>query len=238
MKGIILAGGTGSRLAPLTAVVNKHLLPIYNKPMVLYPLETLKRAGVTDIMLVTGAEHVGRFMEFLGDGSKYGVGITYRIQEKAGGISAAFALCESFAAGEDVHMILGDNIFSKNFIPTKSNYGCTVFLKEVDMESARSFGCAITEGDKVVYVEEKPKEPKSTLAVSGYYMFSGKAFEFVKNIKPSARGELEITDLINAYIQHNDCGFKMIDGFWSDAGTFDSLLKTNNYMYEESKAAQ
>ncbi|MCR4311607.1 MAG: sugar phosphate nucleotidyltransferase [Candidatus Taylorbacteria bacterium] len=237
MKGVLLAGGTGTRLAPLTSVVNKHLLPVYNKPMILYPLDTLKRAGVTDIMLVTGPEHIGRFIEFLGDGAKYGVNLTYRIQEKAGGIAEALGLCGAFAEGEDVHMILGDNIFSQTFIAKKSKYGCTVFLKPVDVTSARSFGCAMTKDDKVIYVEEKPKDPKSTLAVSGYYIFSLKAFEFIKSLKPSARGELEITDLIDFYVKNDDCGFSMIDGYWSDAGTFDSLLKASTYIRDESKTS-
>lgn len=235
MKGILLAGGTGTRLAPLTSVVNKHLLPIYNKPMILYPLETLRRAGVTNIMLITGPEHVGRFMEFLGDGTKYGVNLTYRVQEKAGGIAEAVGLCEAFAEGEDVYIILGDNIFTQTFIPKKSKYGCTIFLKEVSVESARSFGCAMIKNDKVVYIEEKPRDPKSTLAASGCYIFSSKAFEFIKRLKPSARGEFEITDLINFYIKNTDCGFAMIDGFWSDAGTFDSLLNTGVYVREEFK---
>lgn len=238
MKGVLLAGGNGTRLAPLTLVVNKHLLPVYNKPMVLYPLETLKRAGATDIMLVTGPEHIGRFMEFLGDGAAYGVSLTYRIQEKAGGIAEALGLCSEFADGEDVHMILGDNIFSQTFVPKKSQYGCTVFLKTTDVESARGFGCAMIEGDKVTFVEEKPKEPKSTLAVTGYYMFSNKAFQFTKGLKPSARGELEVTDLIDFYIKNNDCGFAMVDGYWSDAGTFDSLLNASMYIREEAKGME
>jgi glucose-1-phosphate thymidylyltransferase len=238
MKGILLAGGTGTRLAPLTSVVNKHLLPVYNKPMVLYPLDTLKCAGATDIMLVTGAEHIGRFMEFLGDGSKYGVHFTYRIQEKAGGIAEALGLCEDFAAGEDVQVILGDNIYAKTFVAEKSQYGCTVFLKNTDIESARRSGCALTEGDKVTFIEEKPKEPKSTLVATGYYMFSSKAFDFIKNLHPSTRGELEITDLINFYVQQGDCGFKMVEGYWSDAGTFDSLLNASTYARDEAKGSQ
>jgi glucose-1-phosphate thymidylyltransferase len=237
MKGVLLAGGSGTRLAPLTLIVNKHLLPVYNKPMILYPLDTLKRAGATDIMLVSGPEHINQFKEFLGDGAKYGVSLTYGIQEKAGGIAEALGLCEAFAAGEDIHMILGDNIFSKTFTPTKSNYGCTVFLKEVDEESIRSLGSAVVEGDTVVFVEEKPKEPKSTLAVSGYYLFPGSAFELIKTLKPSARGELEITDLIDFYVKNDDCGFVMVDGYWSDAGTHDSLLNASTYIREESKAS-
>lgn len=235
MKGILLAGGNGSRLAPLTNVVNKHLLPVYDKPMVLYPLQKLKDAGLKDIMLITGGEHLGRFAEFLGDGSKYDVNFTYRSQEKASGIAGAFSLCQDFAKGEDVSVVLGDNIFSKKFIPKKSKYGCTVFLKEVSETEARRFGCAVVKGDKVTNVEEKPKNPKSLLAITGYYMFSKDALEIVKKLKPSSRGELEITDVINTYVKKGDCGFRMVEGEWYDAGTFDSLLKSNNFAYEENK---
>lgn len=234
MKGVLLAGGTGTRLAPLTHVVNKHLLPVYNKPMVLYPLETLKRAGITDIMIVTGPEHVDRFKEFLGTGEKHGVRLTYGVQEKAGGIAEALGVCEDFAAGEGVHMILGDNIFAKDFIPAKSDYDCTVFLKETDTESIRSLGSAVVADGKVVFVEEKPKEPKSNLAVSGYYIFPANAFEHIKTLQPSERGELEITDLIDFYVQNNACGYAMVEGFWSDAGTHDSLLHASTYIREES----
>lgn len=234
MKGILLAGGNGTRLAPLTNVVNKHLLPVYDKPMVLYPLETLKRAGLTDILLITGGEHIGRFIEFLGDGSRHGVSLTYRVQERAEGIAGALSLCEQFANGDDVSVILGDNIFSAGFKPVKTNYGCTVFLKNVDEESAKRFGCAVVEGDCVVAVEEKPKHPKSTLAMTGYYMFSAKAFDFIRTLEPSARGELEITDLINFYVQNGDCGYSMVEGYWADVGTTDSLLSASVSIREEN----
>lgn len=235
MKGVLLAGGTGSRLAPLTLVVNKHLLPVYDKPMILHPLETLKRAGLTDIMVVTGGEHIGRFIEFLGDGSRFGVSLTYRVQEKAGGIAQALGLTEAFTCGEDVAVILGDNIFSKKFVPKASNYGCTIFLKKTDRAGAQRFGCAITEGDKVTYVEEKPKEPKSLLAMTGYYIFSHSAFGIIKKLKPSARGELEITDVIDQYVQKGDCGFKIVKEEWFDAGTLETLMKSNKLAHEESE---
>ena len=235
MKGVLLAGGTGSRLAPLTNVVNKHLLPGYDKPMVLHPLETLKRAGITDVMLVTGGEYIGRFIEFLGDGSRFDVRLTYRVQEKAGGIAQALGLCEEFAEGGDVSVILGDNIFSRKFVPRKSRYGCTIFLQETDLAGARRFGSALIEGDRVTYIEEKPEHPKSLLAVPGYYIFSGEAFSIIRTLSPSARGELEITELVDAYIRKEDCGFFMVDGFWTDAGTLDSLLQAGNYVHDESK---
>jgi glucose-1-phosphate thymidylyltransferase len=235
MKGILLAGGTGSRLAPLTAVVNKHLLPVYDKPMILYPLQTLRRAGLCDVMMITGGEHIGRFIEFIGDGSRFNTHLTYRVQEKAGGIAEALGLCEEFAGKEDIAVILGDNIFSKKFMPKKSKYGCTLFLKEIDKAASKRFGCALVEGDKVVYVEEKPLEPKSNLAITGYYIFSSEAFELIKGLEPSKRGELEITDVINSFVQKGDCGFAMVESEWSDAGTFDSLLHANNFIYEETK---
>lgn len=235
MKGVLLAGGNGTRLAPLTSVVNKHLLPVYNKPMILYPLETLKRAGITDIMLVTGNEHLGRFIEFLGDGSQFGVTLTYQVQQDAGGIGQALGLCEEFAASDGVSVILGDNIFSGDFVPETSSYGCTVFLKEVGKEEAKRFGCAVIEGDRVVDVEEKPKTPKSALAITGYYIFPNDVFNTIKKLKPSARGELEITDVIDMYVKKGDCGFFTVEGHWSDAGTFDSLLAASIYMHGESK---
>ena len=234
MKGILLAGGNGTRLAPLTNVVNKHLLPVYDKPMILYPLETLKRSGLTDILLITGGEHIGRFIEFLGDGSRFGVSLTYRVQEKAGGIAEALSLCEQFAAGDEVSVMLGDNVFSPTFKPQKSKYGCTVFLVNVDEESAKRFGCAVIEGDKVVEVEEKPQQPRSTLAMTGYYMFSSRAFEVIRELAPSARGELEVTDLINYYVQNGDCGYAMVEGHWADVGTTDSLLSASLAISEET----
>ncbi len=230
MKGILLAGGNGTRLLPLTAVTNKHLLPVYDRPMVLYPLQTLKDAGVDDILIVTGSGHIGRFIEFLGDGSKFGVRLTYRVQEEASGIAGAFALCETFADGESVSVILGDNIFSSEFRPTHSSYGCTLYLKETDTDSLRQLGCANIAGDMVTGIEEKPKDPKSNLAAVGFYHFSPEAFAIAKALAPSKRGELEITDVVDAYVKKGDCGFVMVDGPWFDAGTFDSLLAASNFM--------
>ena len=236
MKGILLAGGNGTRLAPLTNVVNKHLLPVYDRPMVLYPLATLKRAGLTDVMLITGGEHIGRFLEFLGDGHRHDVSLTYRVQEAASGIADALGLCEAFANGEDVSVVLGDNVFSSSFTPKKSAYDCTIFLKEVSEEDAKRFGIALVEGDKVVAVEEKPKAPKSRLAMTGYYMFSPKAFEIIHGLSPSARGELEITDLIEEYVKTGDCGYAMVDGYWADVGTIESLANASESICAESNA--
>lgn len=237
MKGILLAGGNGTRLAPLTAVTNKHLLPVYDRPMVLYPLQTLKDAGIDDVLIVTGSAHIGRFIEFLGDGSKFGVRLTYRVQQEASGISGALALCESFAQGEAVSVILGDNIFSSGFRGTPSKYGCTVYLTEADEATVRRSGCAEIEGDRVIGIEEKPQNPKSNLVATGFYHFSAEAFDIVKTLKPSGRGELEITDVIGAYVAKGDCGFVTVDGAWYDAGTFDSLLEASNFMRDESKKA-
>lgn len=230
MKGIVLAGGNGTRLAPLTKVVNKHLLPVYDKPMILYPLETLKSAGLSEIMFITGGEHIGRFIEFLGDGSRYDTDLTYRVQERAAGIADALSLCEQFVAGDDVSVILGDNIFSKEFKPTQSPYGCTIFLKKVTDEEAKRFGCAVVEGDRVISVEEKPEHPKSPLAITGYYMFSPKVFELIRELHPSARGEFEITDLINFYVQNGDCGYVLVEGYWADVGTINSLSRTTTFL--------
>lgn len=230
MKGIILAGGTGSRLAPLTNVINKHLLPVYDRPMILYPLETIKRAGLTDVLIITGSEHIGRFIEFLGDGSRFKMNLSYRVQEKAGGIAEALSLCEDFSAGDDVAVLLGDNIFSKTFIPKKSKYGCTLFLKKTDEEGARRFGCALVSGGKVIDVEEKPPKPKSLLSITGYYIFPQSAFKVIKKLKPSKRGELEITDVVRYFVEHGDCGFSLVKDSWFDAGTFDSLLEAGNHV--------
>ncbi len=230
MKGILLAGGNGTRLAPLTAVTNKHLLPIYDKPMVLYPLQTLKDAGMTDILVVTGSAHIGRFIEFLGDGSKFGVKLTYRVQEEASGISGALALGESFAGGEEVSVILGDNIFAAGFRGAASAYGCTIYLKEADEATVKRSGCAVVDGDRVVGIEEKPQNPKSNLVATGFYHFSAEAFEIARTLTPSGRGELEITDVIGAYVAKGDCGFQKVEGAWFDAGTFDSLLAASNFV--------
>lgn len=210
-----MAGGNGTRLRPLTYVANKHLLPIYNKPMILYPLETLKLLGITDVLLVTGGENVGTFAEFLGDGSKYGVRITYKVQSEAGGIAQALSLAEDFVDGQFA-VILGDNIFEG--VPPLPE-GCAVVLKEV--EDPQRFG-VFHEGK----IEEKPKEPKSNLAVTGLYFYTPEIFDFIKTLKPSARGEMEITDVNNFCLENLDMRYTIHKGFWSDAGTFDSLLNS------------
>ncbi|WP_292371653.1 sugar phosphate nucleotidyltransferase [Methanosarcina sp. UBA411] len=227
MKGIILAGGTGSRLYPLTKVTNKHLLPVYDKPMIFYPIQTLINAGIKEIMIVSGRGHAGHFLELLGSGADLGVKFTYEIQEEAGGIAQALGLAERFADEDDVAVILGDNIFQDNIKEDVSNFrgGARIFLKEVP--DAHRFGVAELNGDKVIGIEEKPREPKSNFAVTGLYIYSNHVFKIVKTLKPSARGELEITDVNNYFVNNGTMEYRILDGFWSDAGTFESLLRAS-----------
>ena len=223
MKGIILAGGTGSRLYPLTKVTNKHLLPVYDKPMICYPLETLVSAGIDDILIVSGRGHVGHFLELLGSGSEMGIRLSYEIQEGAGGIAEALGLANRWSDGDDIAVILGDNIFEDNIKESVSSFdsGARIFLKNVS--DPQRFG-----------VEEKPKAPKSDLAVTGLYLYENSVFDIIKTLKPSGRGELEITDVNNAYVGKGQMKFSVLDGFWSDAGTFDSLLRAG-MMVKESR---
>ncbi len=225
MKGIILAGGTGSRLYPLTKVTNKHLLPVYDKPMIYYPLATLIDAGLDDILIVSGRGHAGHFLELLGSGSEWGVRITYEIQDEAGGIAQALGLAEGFADEGEVAVILGDNIFQDSISEDVSGFkgGSKIFLKEVP--DAQRFGVAELDGDRVIGIEEKPDVPKSDYAVTGLYIYNKGVFEIIKTLKPSGRGELEITDVNNEYIRQGAMGYSVLDGYWSDAGTFESLLR-------------
>jgi len=237
MKGIILAGGTGSRLFPLTKVTNKHLLPVYDKPMIYYPLHTLITAGITEIMIVSGRGHAGHFLELLGSGMEFGVSLTYEIQETAGGIAQALGLAGSWADDEDVAVILGDNIFQdtvKNDVVSFKK-GAKIFLKEV--KDAHRFGVAELREDGVVSIEEKPPIPKSKFAVTGLYLYDAEVFSIIRALKPSGRGELEITDVNNAYIQKEMMQYAVLNGFWSDAGTFDSLLKASVLVQQHSKRA-
>ncbi|WP_292379743.1 sugar phosphate nucleotidyltransferase [Methanosarcina sp. UBA289] len=235
MKGIILAGGTGSRLYPLTKVTNKHLLPVYDKPMIFYPIQTLINAGIKEIMIVSGRGHAGHFLELLGSGADLGVKFTYEIQEEAGGIAQALGLAERFADEDDVAVILGDNIFQDNIKEDVSNFrgGARIFLKEVP--DAHRFGVAELNGDKVIGIEEKPREPKSNFAVTGLYIYSNHVFKIVKTLKPSARGELEITDVNNYFVNNGTMEYRILDGFWSDAGTFESLLRASLLIAGEKK---
>lgn len=236
MKGVILAGGTGSRLYPCTKVTNKHLLPVYNKPMIYYPLKTLIDAGIKDILIVSGTGHAGDFVNLLGSGKEFGIKISYEIQDEAGGIAQALSLAESFSDNDSIAVILGDNIFEDNIKNYVQDFkeGCKIFLKEVGLKAAKRFGIAIVENNKVVYVEEKPANPKSNLAMTGLYLFDSNIFNVIKKLKPSARGELEVTDAIDFYVRNDMCDYSIIKGYWSDAGTFDSLNRASNLIKEKS----
>jgi glucose-1-phosphate thymidylyltransferase len=225
MKGIILAGGTGSRLMPLTKVTNKHLLPIYDRPMIYYPLQTLLEASITEIMIVSGRGHAGHFLELLGSGTEWGAHFTYEIQENAGGIAQALGLAEHWADSENVTVILGDNIFQDSIREATKSFtsGAMIFLKEIS--DAHRFGVVEIKGDQILSIEEKPKVPKSNFAVTGLYIYDADVFDIIKTLKPSGRGELEITDVNNEYIRKGVMNFSILEGYWSDAGTFDSLLR-------------
>jgi len=242
MKGVILAGGTGSRLFPLTKVTNKHLLPVYNKPMIFYPLQTLKDAGVKDIMIISGKGHAGGFLELLGDGHDFGVRLSYGVQEQPGGIAQALGLAEDFADNQKVMVMLGDNILEDNIAKATQDFenqekGGKIFLKEV--ENPKSFGVAEISGDKIVGIVEKPLAPKSNLAVIGVYMYDAEVFKVIKTLKPSARGELEVTDLNNYYVGQGSMTYEILKGSWGDGGeSFDSLLKASNLAAEWEKRKQ
>ena len=226
MKGIILAGGTGSRLSPLTDVTNKHLLPIYDKPMIYYPIKTLIDMRINEILIVSGPGHAGHFLNLLGSGKKFDAKFSYAIQEEAGGIAQALGLAEDFADEDSIAVILGDNVFEDKFDLSNYNNGAMIFLKEVT--DPERFGVAEVKEDKVISIEEKPKNPKSDFAVTGLYVYDKNVFEIIKTLKPSNRGELEITDVNNAYIKDNKMQANFVKGYWTDAGTFESLIKAGN----------
>jgi len=232
MKGVVLAGGTGSRLYPLTRVTNKHLLPIYNRPMIYYPIQTLVDCGIKDILLVTGGQNAGEFLRLLGNGKDFGLRhINYTYQEGEGGIADALRLAEHFADGHPVCVVLGDNIIEKNIRSACENFaqnprGGHIILKEVP--DPERFGVPVLDGDRIVRIEEKPKVPRSRYAVTGIYLYDETLFRRISRLKPSGRGELEITDVNNQYIEDGCLAYSVLDGWWTDAGTFDSLLRANN----------
>ena len=236
IKGVVLAGGLGTRLAPLTRVTNKHLLPIFKKPMIYYPIEKLVRAGIEEIMIVTGGPFAGDFLRLLGNGREFGLKeIHYTYQEGEGGIAEALGLTEHFVEGDSVCVILGDNIFSAGIGRGVEDYlkqesGAKIFLKEVD--DPERFGVAEFDGKKVVGIEEKPKKAKSKHAVTGIYLYDNDVFSIVKMLKPSDRGELEITDVNNAYIRKGTLTCDILEGWWTDAGTFESLHRANRLVAE------
>jgi len=236
MKGVVLAGGTGSRLNPLTRVTNKHLLPVYDKPMVYYPIQTLVNAGIHEILLVTGGKNAGEFLRLLGNGRDFGLKhLDYTYQEGEGGIAEALGLAEFFADGKPVCVVLGDNIIENNVCDAVQNFlrqdeGAKILVKEV--ADAQRFGVAEIRGEKVVGIEEKPKNPKSNYAVIGIYLYDKTVFEKIRRLKPSGRGELEITDVNNFYIEEGKLSYEILYGWWTDAGTFESLLRANQLVAE------
>jgi glucose-1-phosphate thymidylyltransferase len=236
MKGVVLAGGTGSRLFPLTKITNKHLLPVYNKPMIYYPIEALVNAGIQSILIVTGGRNSGDFLRLLANGKDFGLKhLDYTYQEGEGGIADALSLAEHFADGEKICVVLGDNIVENNFRRAAEQFcrqdrGAKILLKEVP--DAERFGVAQILGDRIAGIEEKPKQPKSNYAVTGIYFYDATVFEKVRVLKPSDRGELEITDVNNAYIREGTMTYDFLEGWWTDAGTFDSLRRATNLVAE------
>ena len=236
MKGVVLAGGLGSRLRPLTAVTNKHLLPVYSQPMIYFPIQALVNAGITDIMIVTGGNSAGDFLKLLGNGKAFGLKhLNYTYQEGEGGIAAALSLVEHFAGGDSICVVLGDNIIQGNIRPAVDAYreqrgGAKILLKKVT--DPQRFGVPELSGQRVLRIEEKPKQPKSEYAVIGIYMYDAAVFEIIRTLKPSGRGELEITDVNNAYISRGEMTWDELEGWWTDAGTFESLLHASNLVAE------
>lgn len=236
MKGIILAGGLGTRLHPLTKVTNKHLLPVYRKPMIYYPIECLLNAGISDILIVTGGNSAGDFLKLLGNGKEFGLKhLNYTYQEGEGGIAEALDLAEHFADGEKICVVLGDNLIEKNIKSAVADFeameeGAMIILKEVS--DPERFGVPVIDGDKILRIEEKPEKPASNYAVTGIYMYDNSVFDIIKTLDPSERGELEITDVNNAYINKGTLKWRELPGWWTDAGTFDSLLNAARMVAE------
>ena len=242
MKGIVLAGGTGSRLSPLTKITNKHLLPIYDRPMIYYPIQTLVDAGIRDILIVTGGKNAGDFLRLLANGKHFGLKhMQYSYQEGEGGIADALALAEHFADGDKTCVILGDNIIQGSIRSAVEQFqqqpsGARILLKKVP--DAERFGVAEIAHNRIVKIEEKPKRPKSDFAVTGIYMYDGTVFDKVRTLVPSRRGELEITDVNNAYIKEGNMTFSYLEGWWTDAGTFDSLLRAGNLVAQSRQQSE
>jgi glucose-1-phosphate thymidylyltransferase len=237
VKGIVLAGGLGTRLAPLTKITNKHLLPVYDKPMIYYPIQDLVDAGIDDILIVTGGSHAGDFLRLLGNGKEFGLKhLNYTYQEGEGGIAEALGLAEYFAENEKIVVILGDNLIEHGITDYVQRFrrqerGAKILLKEVN--EPQRFGVAEVDGDRIAGIEEKPAKPKSAYAVTGYYMYDPQVFDIIKTLKPSDRGELEITDVNNAYIEQGTMTYEILPGWWTDAGTFESLYHATCLMAEK-----
>lgn len=242
VKGIILAGGLGTRLSPLTRVSNKHLLPIFHQPMVYYPIQTLVEAGIRDILIVTGGNHAGEFLRLLGNGHQFGLKhLNYTYQEGEGGIAEALGLAEHFADNGKVVVILSDNIIEKSIKKAVRDFrrqlkGAKILIKEVP--DPERFGVVQLREQKIVSIEEKPKRPKSNYVVTGIYMYDNQVFDIIKTLKPSGRGELEITDVNNSYLERNELTHEILDGWWSDCGTFDSLLRASTLVAKKLRRSQ
>lgn len=235
MKGIILAGGTGSRLYPLTKVTNKHLLPVGKYPMIYHAIYKLREADIQDLLVVTGKDHMGDVVNLLGSGREFGVEFTYKVQDQAGGIAQALGLAEGFVGDDRMVVILGDNVFSDSIVRYVENFkqqqqGAKILIKEV--HDPKRYGVPELRGDKIVSIEEKPAQPKSSYAVTGIYMYDNRVFDIIKTLVPSQRGELEITDVNNAYIQRNELTYDVLQGWWTDAGTHASLVRANELAKE------
>ncbi len=236
MKGVILAGGLGSRLLPCTKITNKHLLAVFDRPMIYYPIQTLINAGIEDILIVTGGNYAGHFLQLLGNGKDFGLKeLHYTYQEGEGGIADALRLAEDFADGGKLCVVLGDNVIEKTIAAAADEYraqpeGARILLKEVS--DPHRFGVPVMDGERIVRIEEKPKEPASSYAVTGIYFYDHLVFDMIRQLKPSDRGELEISDVNNMYIENNLLTWSILDGWWTDAGTFESLLHASNLVAE------
>ncbi len=236
MKGIILAGGRATRLRPLTKITSKQLLPVYNKPMIYYPIQTLVKAGISDILIIVAPEYSGQFLNLLGSGNELGANLSYEVQEEPRGLPDAFIVGENFIEKDNVAMILGDNIFDHNFAESVTSFksGARIFAKQVP-DPERSGVVEFDQDHKVISIVEKPEHPKSNYAVVGFYIYDNRVIEYAKSLKPSARNELEIVDLHNKYLEKGELKVDIIEGMWEDAGTFDSLLRVNNLIAERVK---
>jgi len=236
LRGVVLAGGTGSRLMPLTKVTNKHLLPVGRKPMIFYPIEKLTSIGIEEILIVTGVEHMGDVVSLLGSGKDFGCRFTYKVQDEPGGIAQALGLAENFAAGQLLAVVLGDNIFKSSLKDQADRFrsqrqGARLLLKQVP--DPHRFGVAEISDDKVIGIEEKPENPKSDYAITGIYFYDAAVFDNIRMLKPSGRGELEITDVNNAYIAKGQLAYDVLEGWWTDAGTFESLIRASELVVKE-----
>jgi glucose-1-phosphate thymidylyltransferase len=242
MKGVVLAGGLGTRLYPLTRITNKHLLPVYDKPMIYYPLQMLVDAGISEIMIVTGGNSAGEFLRLLRNGKDFGLqSVSFAYQEGEGGIADALKLAEPFVKSEKVCVVLGDNIIENDIVAAKQRFeqqaeGAMIMLK--DVPDPERFGVPVFEGQRLVRIEEKPKQPKSSYAVIGVYFYDGTVFQRARELKPSARGELEITDVNNSYLRENKLSYAVLDGWWTDAGTFESLFRASELVRAQVMAGK